>query len=50
MITKTKDVYWYYKEMDKTEAEIKNCQDEALKEKLEKYMDQLHDEFFELED
>ena len=43
-------IKWYYNEMDRVENELKCCQDEQLRGKLESKLDKLHDEFYDLDD
>lgn len=45
-----KDAHWYYSKMNSVESAIVRTQDVNEKAKLEKYLDQLHDEFYLLEE
>ena len=45
-----KDVYWYYREFNRLEKEIKECQITKRKEELENELEKLDDEFLALGD
>lgn len=44
-----KNAQWYYKEMDKLEQQLKECSDPITKEQLEKKLDALHNELYDLD-
>lgn len=45
-----KGAKWYYKEFDKVEKELKECESDSQRLVLEKQLDQLYDEFVVLDD
>ena len=44
-----KSAQWYYKQLDKLELKLKECEKEDVRKQIEKEIDKLHDELYKLE-